>query len=29
MYGMTQKAFGCDYYQAKNAIISELQKLAD
>ena len=29
MYGMTQKAFSGDFYQAKNAIILELQKLAD
>ena len=28
MYGMTQKAFGCDFYQVKNDIISEMKKLA-
>ena len=28
MYGMTQKAFGGDFYQVKNDIISEMKKLA-
>ena len=28
MYGMTQKAFNCDFYQAKNDIMRELKMLA-
>lgn len=28
MFGMTQKAFGCGFYQAKEAIVWELKELA-